>query len=74
MHVDATGVHSPSQRKSEESLLTPIEVAGLLRVPLGWIYAHQKDIPGLVRLGRYVRFRRHSIEKFLTANLTCEEP
>jgi excisionase family DNA binding protein len=46
-------------------LATPDEVAKMLRVPTTWVYAHQKDIPGLLRLGRYVRFRRAVVEQFL---------
>ena len=49
------------------ALLTPGEVAVLLRVPATWVYAHQQEIPGWVRLGRYVRFRRSAVEEFLDA-------
>ena len=49
-----------------EYLVTPAEVAELLRVPITWIYAHQGELPGLLRLGRYVRFRRVAIEQFLS--------
>jgi Helix-turn-helix domain len=46
-------------------LATPAEVANLLRVPVTWVYAHQRELPGLLRLGRYVRFRRVAIEQLL---------
>lgn len=48
-----------------EYLVTPSEVAKLLRVPVTWVYTHQKELPGLLRLGRYVRFRRVAIEQML---------
>lgn len=51
---------------NSEYLSTPVEVAELLRVPVTWIYAHQRELPGLLRLGRYVRFRRAAIEQFLS--------
>jgi excisionase family DNA binding protein len=53
-------------------LLKPEEVAALLRVPRTWVYAHQRDLPGLVRLGRYVRFRHEEIDRFLQEQRTCE--
>jgi hypothetical protein len=48
-----------------ECLATPAEVARMLCVPVTWVYAHQRELPGLLRLGRYVRFRRTVIEQFL---------
>jgi excisionase family DNA binding protein len=54
------------------SLMTPDEVATALRVPLSWVYAHQRKLPGLVRLGRYVRFRRAAVEKFLHEKSACQ--
>jgi excisionase family DNA binding protein len=53
-------------------LLTPDEVAKALRVHLSWVYAHQQEIPGFVRLGRYVRFRRVAIDEFLHAKTSCQ--
>lgn len=47
------------------ALATPAEVAKMLRVPPTWVYAHQQELPGLLRLGRYVRFRRVAIEEFV---------
>ena len=55
-----------------EPLLTPEEVAAILRVPTSWVYSHQSDIPGLVRLGRYVRFRRMEVERFLAGQVICQ--
>jgi len=45
-------------------LLDASEVAQILRVPRSWVYSHLKDLP-VIRLGRYVRFRRAEIERFL---------
>jgi excisionase family DNA binding protein len=53
-------------------LMTPDEVAILLRVHRSWVYAHQQELPGFVRLGRYVRFRRIAIEEFLRQKFPCQ--
>jgi excisionase family DNA binding protein len=45
-------------------LLDAGEVAQILRVPCSWVYSHLKELPA-IRLGRYVRFRRSEIERFL---------
>jgi excisionase family DNA binding protein len=45
-------------------LLTADDVAQILRVPRSWVYRHLKELP-VIRLGRYVRFRRSEIERFL---------
>ncbi len=45
-------------------LLDAGEVADILRVPRSWVYSHLGELP-TIRLGRYVRFRRSEIERFL---------
>ena len=47
---------------SNEDLLTAAEVASLLRMTSGWVYAETRAnrIPHL-RLGRYVRYRRSAM-------------
>jgi excisionase family DNA binding protein len=45
-------------------LLDAGEVAQILRVPRTWVYSHLRELP-TIRLGRYVRFRRAEIERFL---------
>ena len=45
-------------------LLDAEDVAQILRVPRSWVYSHLKELP-VIRLGRYVRFRRSEIERFL---------
>jgi excisionase family DNA binding protein len=54
-----------------DSLLTPAEVAEMLQVPASWIYSHQDQLP-TIRLGRYVRFRRSDIARFLEERAACQ--
>jgi predicted DNA-binding transcriptional regulator AlpA len=49
-------------------LLTVEEVANLLRVPPSWVYANKRVIPGYVQLGRYVRFRKGPIVRFMSSS------
>jgi hypothetical protein len=48
-----------------EVLLLAEEVALLLKVPKSWVYANADQIPGAMRLGRYLRFRPAVIKSFL---------
>jgi len=48
----------------DEPLLTVDEVAAILRVPRSWVYGHLRELP-VIPLGRYKRFRRSAIERFL---------
>ncbi len=48
----------------KDMLLKAEEVAQILRVPKSWVYSHLQKLPA-IRLGRYVRFRRSDIERFL---------
>ena len=43
-------------------------VAALLCVPESWVYANADQIPGVLRLGRYVRFRPAIIRRFLAGS------
>ena len=56
---------------SEEILLTADEVAEILRVPRSWVYSHLSELP-VIRLGRYVRFRRSEIDGFLEKRGACQ--
>ena len=49
-----------------QSLLSAAEVAGLLGVPVSWVYEQSRRgrIP-TVTLGRYRRYRREAIEAWL---------
>jgi excisionase family DNA binding protein len=54
------------ERLTAASLLTPQEVADLLQVRRSWVYdAARRDVIPHVRLGRYVRFRKESLEAWL---------
>ena len=55
-----------------ERLLQPDEVAKLLKVPKSWVYANADQIPGFLRLGRYVRFRPATIRAFLCGSEACQ--
>jgi excisionase family DNA binding protein len=50
--------------QQDSILLDASEVAQILRVPRSWVYSHLNELP-TIRLGRYVRFRRAEIERFL---------
>jgi excisionase family DNA binding protein len=50
--------------RQDAILLDAGEVAQILRVPRSWVYSHLKELP-VIRLGRYVRFKRSEIERFL---------
>jgi excisionase family DNA binding protein len=74
------GAHMTSESKesnftagnpSGEVLLTADEVAQILRVPRSWVYSHSSDLP-VIRLGRYVRFRRSEINGFLEKRRACQ--
>lgn len=62
----ARGAAQPGGRGSGDALLTADEVADLLRVTRGWVYAETRArrIPH-VRLGRYVRYRRSAVEAWV---------
>ena len=59
-----THENAPYTSTSDFALLTVDEVAQILRVPKSWVYSHLDQLP-VVRLGRYIRFRRSDIEDFL---------
>jgi hypothetical protein len=48
-----------------EPLYDAARASLLMGVPKSWVYANANDIPGLLRLGRYVRFRPAVILPFL---------
>ena len=50
--------------RADAVLLDASEVAEILHVPRTWVYSHLNELP-VIRLGRYVRFRRSEIERFL---------
>ena len=50
-----------------DRLLTVQEVADRLRVPLSWVYdrTRSNDIPGQVKIGKYVRIRESELESYI---------
>ena len=50
---------------SLDRVLEAEQVSVLLKVPTSWVYAKADQIPGVLRLGRYVRFRPSTINQFL---------
>ncbi len=64
MENPATVPDSGLRSTAENVLLNADEVAQILRVPKSWVYSHLHELPA-IRLGRYVRFRRCDIERFL---------
>lgn len=52
-----------------DALLTADEVAGILRLSRTQVYAIKRQI-GFVRLGRVVRFRRASLDRYIGQNET----
>lgn len=57
---------APDDREPEDRLLTADQVAGLLGVTKSWVYeqTRRQRMPH-VRLGRYVRFRRDTLDDWL---------
>ena len=52
----------------EDRLLTAEEVAGLLHVTKGWVYEQtRRECMPHIRLGRYVRFRRSAVERWIAS-------
>ncbi len=53
-------------------LLQPEEVAQLFRVNKSWVYAHADQIPGVLRLGYYIRFKPSALPAFLDGSEACQ--
>jgi excisionase family DNA binding protein len=59
--MESLNDHPPDDR-----LLTAEEVAAFMRVTRSWVYAEtRRDGLPHVRLGRYVRYRRSAIERWM---------
>lgn len=50
---------------SLDALLDAERAAELMHVPKSWVYANAEDIPGVLRLGHYIRFRPAVLVPFL---------
>ena len=55
-----------------DPVLIASEVANLLRVDTSWVYAHAREIPGYRKFGRYVRFIKGEIVRFLGSSSHAE--
>jgi predicted DNA-binding transcriptional regulator AlpA len=53
-------------------LLKPEQVAEILRVNTSWVYAHADQIPGVMRLGYYIRFKPSMLLAFLNGSESCQ--
>jgi excisionase family DNA binding protein len=71
MTSDSRESNPMAGNSSGEVLLTADEVAQMLRVPRSWVYSHLSELP-VIRLGRYVRFRRSEIDGFLEKRGACQ--
>jgi predicted DNA-binding transcriptional regulator AlpA len=52
-------------------LFEPEIAAEILLVNRSWVYAHADQIPGIMRLGRYIRFKPSALLAFLNEG-TCQ--
>lgn len=50
---------------SHPALLDASEVAQRLRVPVSWVRKHGGDLPGVVRLGKYIRWDSGKVDEFI---------
>ena len=57
---------------SLDRLLDADQVAAFMKVPPSWVYANADQIPGVLRLGRYIRFRPTVIGQFLNGSEACQ--
>jgi hypothetical protein len=57
---------------SLDRLLDADQVAALLKVETSWVYANADQIPGVLRLGRYIRFRPTVFALFLNGSEACQ--
>jgi excisionase family DNA binding protein len=71
MSSDGKGSDLGEQSSMNGNLLTADDVARILRVSKSWIYSHLSELP-TIRLGRYVRFKRSDVERFLEERGSCQ--
>lgn len=57
---------------SLDPLLNSEQIAPRMRVPVSWVYANAKEIPGFIPLGRYVRFRPTVFNQFIAGSEACQ--
>ncbi len=57
---------------SLDRLLDTERVSAFLGVPESWVYANADNLPGVLRLGRYVRFRPSIMQRFLAGSAVVQ--
>lgn len=57
---------------SLDRVLVATDLAKLMQVPRSWIYTNADKIPGVLRLGRLVRFRPTVVKQWLADCGTCQ--
>ena len=57
---------------SIDPLFSSEQIALRLKVPTSWVYANADQIPGFLRLGRYIRFRPSLFNKFIGGSEACQ--
>lgn len=60
----------------KEELLTAKELAAFLRIPVwsAWRLGRERQIPGVVRVGRFLRFERAAVEAWISHGGSLSEP
>ena len=51
--------------RTGDALLTAEDAAAKLRVPVSWVRKHGDQLPGFVRLGKYVRWNAAALDEFI---------
>jgi hypothetical protein len=51
--------------RERSRLLTAAEVSERLRVPISWVRKHGGQLPGVVRLGKYIRWESARLDQFI---------
>lgn len=57
---------------SLDRLLGADQVAEFMKLPTSWVYANADQIPGILHIGRYIRFRPTVIAQFLSGSEACQ--
>lgn len=59
--------HVSAPAADPSRLLEAAEVAQRLRVPVSWVRKHGGQLPGVVRLGKYIRWESTKLDQFIAA-------
>lgn len=67
-HGDFQAVPTPTPASvAVPTLLKASDVAQRLRVPVSWVRKHGGQLPGVVRLGKYIRWDSAKLDQFIAA-------